>query len=112
MAFVRSGNVNLVYGQGRVVGEYGYGWSRTNGGKRKETTGATTIVQLPLAFVRSGYVALNNGTTSYAGYYGYNWSSISKASAASAYNLYFGITNAPLTSDSGNRYHGFPLRCL
>ncbi len=29
ITFVRSGNVNLVYGQGRVVGEYGYGWSRT-----------------------------------------------------------------------------------
>ena len=81
-----------------------------NGGKGSTTTGATTIVQLLLAFVRSGYVALNNGTTIYVGYYGYGWSGISKASTISAYNLYFGITNAPLTSDSGNRYHGFSLR--
>ena len=29
LAFVRSGNVNLNYGQERIVGESGYGWSRT-----------------------------------------------------------------------------------
>ena len=29
LAFVRSGVINLGYGQDRLVGEVGYGWSRT-----------------------------------------------------------------------------------
>ena len=31
LAFVRSGLVNLLYGQSRFVGQDGYGWSRTSG---------------------------------------------------------------------------------
>lgn len=74
------------------------------------TTGATNIVQLPLAFVRSGYVYLNNGYANLVGSYGYYWSRTSSSSAG-AYYLYFNTSNV-YPSDSFSRYGGRSLRCL
>ena len=77
------------------------------------TTGATTIVQLPLAFVRSGYVYTNSGAVGSVGYVGnngYSWSRTSRSST-SAYRLNFNATDV-YPSGNGNRWYGFPLRCL
>ena len=74
------------------------------------TTGATTIVQLPLAFVRSGYVSLGYGQARNAGEYGCGWSRTA-ISSSYAYYLYMGTTNVN-PSDYNNRWNGFPLRCL
>ena len=74
------------------------------------TSGATTIVQLPLAFVRSGYVILGHGQARYAGEYGYGWSRTAYSSA-NAYDLYM-YTTSVNPSDYYLRYYGFPLRCL
>ena len=75
------------------------------------TTGATTIVQLPLAFVRSGVIYPGNGTAGNVGYYGYWWARTAKSST-SAYDL--GMNPSDVYSESNNnyRYHGFSLRCL
>lgn len=73
-------------------------------------TGATNIVQLPLAFVRSGYVALSNGYVVSVGSYGYNWSRTSKSSPyAYLLNFYTSYVNP---SSSSSRFGGRPLRCL
>ena len=76
------------------------------------TTGATTIVQLPLAFVRSGYVYTNSGAVGSVGYVGnngYSWSRTSRSST-SAYRLNFNTTGV-YPSGNGNRWYGFSLRC-
>ncbi len=75
------------------------------------TTGATTIVQLPLAFVRSGYVSLYNGQARNAGEYGYGWSRTASNNPNYAYYLGMNTTNVN-PSNYGNRGNGFPLRCL
>ena len=74
------------------------------------TTGATNIVQLPLAFVRSGYVDLYDGRVNDTGYEGDVWSRTSYSSTG-ARTLYFYTTNVG-PSDDYNRYLGFSLRCL
>ena len=73
------------------------------------TTGATTIVQLPLAFVRSGGVYLDYGYVNYVGERGYPWSRTAKSSR-SAYYLWMTSTDV---NPSGyySRWNGFPLRC-
>ena len=71
-------------------------------------TGATTIVQLPLAFVRSGDINLPDGNISGSGYGGYNWSRTVNSSTV-AYRLVFN-TNGVNTNRDGY-YYGFPLRC-
>ena len=76
------------------------------------TTGATTIVQLPLAFVRSGYIYPPSGAILNVSANGYSWSKTSKSST-STYDLGIHPDNAN-PSDSSNRYDGFPppLPCL
>ena len=74
------------------------------------TTGATTIVQLPLAFVRSGYVYLGNGQARVAGEDGYYWSRTA-GSSSGAYSLLMYTTNVN-PSNNNNRYIGRSLRCL
>ena len=76
------------------------------------TTGATTIVQLPLAFVRSGYVNSNLGRILNPGTEGNSWSQtaatdtdayylrINSAQAGAIYYYYYYY-----------RYYGRPLRC-
>jgi len=71
-------------------------------------TGATNIVQLPLAFVRSGHVYLGNGYVDNVGSYGYSWSRTSRSST-DAYFLSFG-TSYVGPSSNYNRYVGRPLR--
>ncbi len=73
------------------------------------TTGATTIVQLPLAFVRSGYVHLDSGYVYGVNYEGDNWSRTTYSSA-SAYRLALYPTG--INMNAANRYYAFPLRCL
>ena len=74
------------------------------------TTGATTIVQLPLAFVRSGGVILNYGQTGLIGESGYSWSRTIGLSPV-AYVLV--VAPADIASSrNSNRFYGFPLRCL
>ena len=74
------------------------------------TTGATNIVQLPLAFVRSGYVNLNNGYVDNVGSNGYNWSRTASSSTG-ARNLNFSTTGVSPSAYS-SRYLGFSLRWL
>ena len=74
------------------------------------SSGATTIVQLPLAFVRSGGVNLHYGYADYVGYHSYGWSRTS-SSANGAYFLYFDTTGIT-PSGANNRYVGRSLRCL
>ena len=74
------------------------------------TSGATTIVQLPLAFVRSGYVCLSYGYVSNVGEYGCAWSRTPKSST---HAYYLGMHPTYVNpSDYYIRYGGFPLRCL
>ena len=73
------------------------------------TTGATTIVQLPLAFVRSGYVDLGASQARVIGTNGYSWTRTSN-SANDTYSLYFS-SSIIYPSNYGNRYYGRPLRC-
>ena len=81
-----------------------------NGGKRKETTGATTIVQLPLAFVRSGSINLNDGKMYYVSERGYNWS---RTARSSTYTYYLSLNPTDIApSNSTYRWYGLPLRCL
>ena len=74
------------------------------------TSGATTIVQLPLAFVRSGYVNVNDGKVYVVGLSGYGRSRTA-SSSTDAYYLYFYPTDV-YPSYSNRRWYGFPLRCL
>ena len=74
------------------------------------TTGATTIVQLPLAFVRSGVVWPDDGRVGNVGNGGYSWSRTSRSSTY-AYYLYFYTANVSPSSNY-NRFDGRPLRCL
>ena len=68
-------------------------------------TGATTIVQLPLAFVRSGYVDLTDGYIIQTGSVGYGWSRTS--TNAHAHDLWHNdVTISP--SSSTYRWSGFP----
>ncbi len=83
-----------------------------NGGKRKETTGATTIVQLPLAFVRSGWTNVgttNEGAVRVIGQYGDYWSRTT-SSSTNAYRLITSPTGVNL-SNSSDRWAAFSLRC-
>ena len=75
----------------------------------RTNSGATTIVQLPLAFVRSGYVYLDNGGIGYIGYEGDYWTRTAIFSSY-AYYLLFGPTTVT-PSDGYDHYGGFPLRC-
>ena len=76
------------------------------------TTGATTIVQLPLAFVRDGWVSTStefSGSVRDVGGYSFVWSRTS-LSLTNAYPLGADSTDV---NPSGNwrRYYGFSLRC-
>ena len=75
------------------------------------TSGATTIVQLPLAFVRSGVIYPSNGTAGYVGNSGLWWARTAKSSTL-AYDLGMNPSNVNSESDNNYRYHGFSLRCL
>ncbi len=82
----------------------------SNGGKRKQTTGATTIVQLPLAFVRSGWTNVSTeyeGAMRYVGGSGYEWSRTANSSTA-VYRLGFSSTGLGMNAE--DRYWGFSLR--
>ncbi len=72
------------------------------------SSGATTIVQLPLAFVRSGYIILHDGQLWPLGQRIYAWSrsafSSSHAYILGIYPTYIG------PSDNWSRYGGFSLR--
>ena len=71
------------------------------------SSGATTIVQLPLAFVRSGYIYLYHGLLRLIGENGYGWSHTAKSST-NAY--YLGMTPADINPSYDNdRWYGFPL---
>ncbi len=76
------------------------------------TTGATTIVQLPLAFVRSGWVNVGTeyeGVVRVIGYHGYGWARTAESSTY-AYRLNANPTYiGPL--DYVDRWYGFSLRC-
>jgi hypothetical protein len=73
-------------------------------------TGATNIVQLPLAFVRSGNVYIDYGRLVSTGYVGDYWSRTAN-SATTGRDLIFHTTYVnPSLND--NRWNGFPLRCL
>lgn len=75
------------------------------------TTGATAIVQLPLAFVRSGVLLYVDGLYG-GGIEGSIWSHTSKSSTV-AYRLLFNIGNVyPAYSYDVGRWAGFPLCCL
>ena len=74
------------------------------------TSGATTIVQLPLAFVRSGWAYIDGGAMYNVGQYGFYWSRTSK-SATNAYDLYIYTTSVYPSNDCVRR-DGFSLRCL
>ena len=74
------------------------------------TTGATNIVQLPLAFVRSGYVNLSGGYVYNVGNGGYYWSRTASSSTGARY-LYFGPTGVN-PSGYNYRYYGLSLRWL
>ncbi len=73
------------------------------------TTGATTIVQLPLAFVRSGSVNMGDGRVYFVGVWGWDWSRTSRSST-NAYYLQFGVSDI-YPSGNDNRWVGFSLRC-
>ena len=70
----------------------------------------------PLSFVRSGNVGLNLGALRYFDLYGYGWSSASQAfssvTSATAYDLGFNASGVLPSNGPGNRWNGFPLRCL
>ena len=73
------------------------------------TTGATTIVQLPLAFVRSGSINLNDGKMYYVSERGYNWS---RTARSSTYTYYLSLNPTDIApSNSTYRWYGLPLRC-
>lgn len=73
-------------------------------------TGATNIVQLPLAFVRSGVIYPNYGTAGYVGSVGFDWSRTAQSSTYAYYLRYDATTVNPSTA--GDRWNGFSLRCL
>ncbi len=84
-----------------------------NGGKRKETTGATTIVQLPLAFVRSGWTNVSTeyeGAIWRVGYEGDSWARTAVSTTFARY-LYLSPTVVG-PSNSAVRWAGLSLRCL
>ena len=77
------------------------------------TTGATTIVQLPLAFVRSDAIYVDVGKIWGLGQGGRYWS---RTALSSTYAYYLGFDPTGVYpsnfSYDGDRYWGFPLRCL
>ncbi len=82
-----------------------------NGGKRKETTGATTIVQLPLAFVRSGWTNVSTeyeGAIWRVGYEGDSWARTAVSTTFARY-LYLSPTVVG-PSNSAVRWAGLSLR--
>ena len=77
------------------------------------TSGATTIVQLPLAFVRSGWVNVNAEYATYQAHLGYNGNYWSRTAVSSAYAYYLDFSPTDVyPSYSFDRWYGFPLRCL
>lgn len=70
------------------------------------TTGATTIVQLPLAFVRSGYVNVSDSKVHGISYSGYGRSRTA-SSSTSAYYLGMNPTFVDPSYDNP-RWYGFP----
>ncbi len=66
-----------------------------------------------MLFVRSGFIhlALSAGTLRDTGISGQWWASQSYSTDIRSYYLGFG-TNVVYASGNGNRYYGFPLRCL
>ncbi|NBI88602.1 hypothetical protein D3Z47_21455 [Lachnospiraceae bacterium] len=73
-------------------------------------TGATNIVQLPLAFVRSGYVITFDGEVDGVGGKLFGWSRTAR-STADAYYLGVGPSEVYPSGNNG-RYYGLSLRCL
>lgn len=73
-------------------------------------TGATNIVQLPLAFVRSGYVDIPTSSVKYVSNHAQLWSRTSNSSTL-AYELDAG-PGYIYASNIGNYYVGRPLCCL
>ena len=71
-------------------------------------SGATTIVQLPLAFVRSGNINTGDGKVYFVGERGYVWTRMIVSSAV-ARSSSFNTTDVSATG-SNNRYNGFSLR--
>ena len=73
------------------------------------TTGATTIVQLPLAFVRSGRVYLDGGYVYNVG----SEASLRSRTSISSTHAYIFNSNPTTVNPSNNavRYNGRPLRC-
>ena len=78
------------------------------------TTGATTIVQLPLAFVRSGATSVYSGNANSLGTNTYYWSCTSVSSTSARYLGAYLDGNGvhPSNSSNNNRYSGFSLRWL
>ena len=74
------------------------------------TSGATTIVQLPLAFVRSGFINPESANLGCTNQYGRYWSR-SALSSVGVYYLNFYLSNIH-PSDTYYRYFGYSLRCL
>ncbi len=75
----------------------------------KNPTGATTIVQLPLAFVRSEYVSVASNYINAIGS-GLQYWSFTSYSSEQAYYTYMGGTYIQ-SSGLSSRWTGFPLRC-
>ena len=82
--------------------------------------GQYNIAAAPLYFVRSGHVNLtvSAGTFRYAGQWGYDWSSRGSSTrfdgvaTPSAYVFAFSGTGVNPSHGPGDRFLGFPLRCL
>ena len=70
-------------------------------------SGATTIVQLPLAFVRSGYMNPADEQVSNPGYLG-TWWARTTVSGNTSRNFYF-TSSIVYPSNTGVLYNGRPL---
>ena len=73
------------------------------------SSGATTIVQLPLAFVRSGDVSLSNGSIYVVGNGGYYWAHTVYSTTSARYLSFDTSSVGP--SNANSRSYGFSLRC-
>ncbi len=83
------------------------GWARISA-----KAGSKGPVFLVSGFVRSGYInlTLSTGMFGRAGNSGHWWVSYSYSTTTHAYILYVNTAVDPF--NTGNRYLGFPLRCL
>lgn len=64
-----------------------------------------------LTFVRSGTIYLSQGIVWNVGSTEFNWSASADSSIGWSYFLSF-TERETYVSERGNRWHGFPLRCL